>query len=117
LRLKFIRDFDLRRHPHIESDDLLLRHTDYRDGREICEPSYGEVVPLGLRERVTTRLIAKLFTFDALEHDRVPAVGSRALRHYRPAVGGAARSTLPAPSTLPRVDIVYDDDSVFAWYK
>lgn len=117
LRLKFIRDFDLRRHPQVDSDDALLRHTDYRDGREICEPSYGELVSVGLRERVKTRLVAKLCSFDALEHDRVPSVGARAMKQYRPAVSGAARTTLPEASTLPRVDIVYDDDSVFAWYK
>jgi SAM-dependent methyltransferase len=117
LRLKFIRDFDLRKHPQLDSDDTWLRCTDYRDGREIMEPSYGVFQPIGPRDRVASRLMAKLCSFDAVEHDTVSRFGAWAIQRYQPAVSGAAKCALPSPAALPKLDVVYDADSVFAWYK
>jgi len=81
------------------------------------EPSYGVFEPVGMRDRVTHRLLAKVATFESLEKGATPRLAARVIQRYQPAVGGSAKCAVPPPATLPKVDVVYDDDSVFAWYK
>jgi SAM-dependent methyltransferase len=123
LRLKFIRDFGLRKLPALGAADVCLQYSDYRGSREALEPSFGRFRRLDekLPGKIAVRLLSRLGAADARSESLPYRLGTRWLgattRQSGPFVIGRAQMAVPARGSLPKLDIVYGLDSVRAWHK
>jgi SAM-dependent methyltransferase len=122
LRLKFIRDFGLRRPPRF-TGNVCLQYSDYRGSREVLEPSFGKFRRLdeNLPTKIASRLLASWSETRGTDGSLRYRLGTKwldvATRRAGPLVVGPARVDLPERGTLPMLEFVYDDDEVLAWYK
>jgi SAM-dependent methyltransferase len=123
LRLKFIRDFGLRKLPELGGGDVCLQYGDYRGSREALEPSFGkfrrldEKLPGKLAARVLSRLGGLEERTEGLPYRlRMRWLGATT-RQPGPLVIGRAQMAVPARGALPKLDFVYERDSVRAWHK
>jgi SAM-dependent methyltransferase len=123
LRLKFIRDFGLRKLPALGDRDVCLQYSDYRGSREALEPSFGKFRRLDdkLPGKLTSRMLSTLGAVSADAESLPYRLGTRwlgaTIRQPGPFVIGRAQMAVPARGALPRLEFVYDRDSVRAWHK
>lgn len=123
LRLKFIRDFGLRKLPELGRGDVCLQYSDYRGGRETLEPSFGKFQRLDakLPGKLAARVLSTLGGVGERAESLPYRLGTRWLgattRQAGPLVIGRAQMAVPARGALPKLDFVYERDSVRAWHK
>jgi SAM-dependent methyltransferase len=123
LRLKFIRDFGLRKLPELGDGDVCFQYSDYRGSREALEPSFGKFRRLDekLPGKIAARVLSRLGGVEARAESLPYRLGTRWLgattRQPGPFVIGRAQMGVPARGALPKLDFVYERDSVRAWHK
>jgi hypothetical protein len=123
LRLKFIRDFGLRKLPALGSRDVCLQYSDYRGSREALEPSFGKFRRLDdkLPGKLTSRVLSTLGAAQGDAESLPYRLGTRwlgvATRQPGPFVIGRAAMAVPARGALPKLEFVYGRDAVRAWHK
>ena len=114
---KFIRDFGLRQTPVLSRTRAVVQFSDYRGNREVLEPSFGIVCPIGERGR---RLRLLLEANSKASADRWPkrvhsALDRRLASHGPLLFGDIAIAERAQP--LPVADIVYQQDEARVWIK